>query len=58
MRRANSVVGGTALERLSKPATFAFVYASFTEGFNTADLKEAKALLDELSWSQRLQRRA
>jgi predicted ATPase len=25
------------------------VYNWFTEGFNTADLKEAKALLDELS---------
>ena len=25
------------------------IYASFTEGFDTADLKDAKALLDELS---------
>ena len=25
------------------------LYASFTEGLNTADLKEAKALLDELT---------
>ena len=25
------------------------VYGWFTEGFDTADLKEAKALLDELS---------
>ncbi len=25
------------------------VYAWFTEGFDTADLKDAKALLDELS---------
>ncbi len=25
------------------------VYSWFTEGFDTADLKEAKALLDELS---------
>ncbi len=25
------------------------VYGWFTEGFNTADLKEAKALLDELT---------
>ena len=25
------------------------VYAWFTEGFDTADLKEAKALLDELT---------
>ncbi len=23
---------------------------SFTEGFNTGDLKDAKALLDELAW--------
>jgi hypothetical protein len=25
------------------------IYTCFTEGFDTADLKEAKALLDELS---------
>ena len=25
------------------------IYGSFTEGFDTADLKDAKALLDELS---------
>ena len=25
------------------------IYNSFTEGFDTADLKDAKALLDELS---------
>jgi hypothetical protein len=25
------------------------IYAWFTEGFDTADLKDAKALLDELS---------
>jgi hypothetical protein len=25
------------------------IYSSFTEGFDTADLKDAKALLDELS---------
>ena len=28
------------------------VYNWFTEGFDTADLQEAKALLDELSESQ------
>jgi predicted ATPase len=28
---------------------FAPVYAWFTEGFDTADLQEAKALLDELT---------
>jgi predicted ATPase len=27
----------------------ASVYGSFTEGFDTADLKEANALLDELA---------
>jgi hypothetical protein len=27
------------------------IYAWFTEGFDTADLKDAKALLDELSGS-------
>jgi hypothetical protein len=26
------------------------IYASFTEGFDTLDLKEAKALLDALGW--------
>jgi predicted ATPase len=30
-------------------AMLAEIYAWFTEGFDTADLKEAKALLDELS---------
>ncbi len=30
-------------------ALLAPVYAWFTEGFDTADLKDAKALLDELS---------
>ena len=29
--------------------TLAEIYNWFTEGFDTADLKEAKALLDELS---------
>jgi hypothetical protein len=28
---------------------FAEIYRWFTEGFDTADLKDAKALLDELS---------
>jgi predicted ATPase len=31
-------------------ATLAEVYGWFTEGFDTADLQEAKALLDELTW--------
>ena len=26
------------------------IYGWFTEGFDTADLQEAKALLEELSW--------
>jgi predicted ATPase len=30
-------------------AALAEIYSWFTEGFDTADLKEAKALLDELS---------
>jgi predicted ATPase len=30
-------------------ALLAPVYGRFTEGFDTADLREAKALLDELS---------
>jgi predicted ATPase len=30
-------------------AMLAEIYGWFTEGFDTADLKEAKALLDELS---------
>jgi predicted ATPase len=30
------------------------IYDSFTEGFDTRDLLEAKALLDELSQSDRL----
>jgi predicted ATPase len=35
--------------RSIKPATFlAPIYGWFTEGFDTVDLKEAKALLDEL----------
>jgi hypothetical protein len=30
-------------------ATLGEIYNWFSEGFNTADLKEAKALIDELS---------
>ena len=30
-------------------AMLAEIYGSFTEGFDTADLKDARALLDELS---------
>jgi hypothetical protein len=32
-------------------ATLAQIYSWFTEGFETADLKDAKALLDELNGS-------
>jgi hypothetical protein len=32
-----------------RPAIFLLVYGWFTEGFDTLDLKEAKALLDELA---------
>jgi hypothetical protein len=43
---------GTALTRPGQAAassrTAAPVYGWFTEGFDTLDLKEAKALLDEL----------
>ena len=35
--------------RLSRPSPLAPVYGWFTEGFDTADLKEAKALLDQLA---------
>jgi hypothetical protein len=41
------------LKRLGKTeearAILAEIYGWFTEGFDTADLKEAKVLLDELS---------
>jgi predicted ATPase len=43
---------GSAATRVAaaKPATsLAPVYGWFTEGFGTPDLKEAKALLDELA---------
>jgi predicted ATPase len=52
----NELRGATSLARLwagqgrhsEAPDLLALVYAWFTEGFDTADLKEAKALLDEL----------
>jgi predicted ATPase len=34
--------------RLEAPDLLAPIYGWFTEGFDTADLKDAKALLDEL----------
>ncbi len=39
---------------LSDRDLLAPVHAGFTEGFDTADLKEAKSLLDDLSWPLRL----
>ena len=53
----NSVVATTSFARLLRDtgrrdearATLAEIYGWFTEGFDTADLKDAKALLDELS---------
>jgi hypothetical protein len=35
-------------KRTSKRTMFADIYNWFTEGFATADLKDAKALLEEL----------
>jgi predicted ATPase len=34
--------------RTEAPMLLAEIYARFTEGFDTADLKDAKALLDEM----------
>jgi hypothetical protein len=42
-RSRDESVAGWSFARLSE------IYNWFTEGFNTADLKDAKALLDELS---------
>jgi len=39
----------TTSRRPSARELLAPVYGWFTEGFDTADLKEAKALLDELA---------
>ena len=36
-------------KRAEAQAMLADIYGLFTEGFDTADLKDAKALLDELS---------
>jgi hypothetical protein len=40
-------------DRDEASAMLAEIYNWFTEGFDTADLKDAKALLDELSNSPR-----
>ena len=56
-RRLECISATTSLaRRLAKQgnrdearATLAEIYNWFTEGFDTADLKDAKALLDELN---------
>jgi predicted ATPase len=40
-------------KRAEAHALLAPVYGWFTEGFDTADLQEARALLDELAWQAR-----
>ena len=54
--RSEELRATTSLARLAKQgcpdearAMLAEIYNWFTEGFETADLKEAKALLDELN---------
>ena len=38
-------------ERTDAYQLLTLIYAWFTKGFTTADLQEAKPLLEELSWS-------
>jgi predicted ATPase len=45
---ASPACGATKVGAPRRADLLAPVYGSFTEGFNTADLKEAKALLNEL----------
>jgi hypothetical protein len=40
--------GGTGVDKRVRNLIEAMVYGWFTEGFDTVDLKETKALLDEL----------
>jgi predicted ATPase len=51
LRASRSLAGLLAKQGKREEArtTVADVYGWFTEGFDTADLKEAKALLDKLS---------
>jgi adenylate cyclase len=42
-------LGPTRIKGVGEPVMLAEVYGWFTEGFDTADLKDAKALLDELT---------
>jgi len=44
-----SFTAGTRVTLGGRHACPRFVYGWFTEGFDTADLKDAKALLEELS---------
>ena len=44
-----TALGRVANSHLTASALLAPVYGWFTEGFDTLDLKEAKALLDELA---------
>ena len=48
LRQAAPARGAAARDRRSARALLAPLYAWFTEGFDTRDLIEAKALLDEL----------
>ena len=43
------LTGATEAKRDEARELLALVYGWFTEGFDTLDLKEAKALLEELS---------
>jgi hypothetical protein len=48
-RRASPAYGGGQGRSAEASDLLTPVYGWFTEGFDTADLKEAKALLDELT---------
>jgi predicted ATPase len=47
--RSHSASGATRARRSKRRELLAPVYGWFTEGFDTRDLKEAKALLAELA---------
>ncbi len=49
LSEARIVQPNPAISRQSTRDLLAPLYGWFTEGFDTADLKEAKALLDEVS---------
>jgi hypothetical protein len=50
-RRAESSRAGLESGKIGSASPLAPLYAWFTEGFDTRDLKDAKALLEELGWS-------